>query len=326
MPTCRPRYIPTGSVVLCTSRTIDGRHNFAPDDERFVAECIGVVAKAQQSHDVELHAVALMSNHLHILMTSPGTAVVSKFMEFVGCNLSKTANRHRGRRGPVWDGPYHHTILSTEEEVQLAMLAYVLAHGAKEGIVDLPEAWPGLTSAVELNPRESKPLLGIWEDRTRICRTTAANAEAHPEKFESVVRINHTLPPALAHSEPDAARAAVGKATDKLIDEQQPDRRNRLDEPRRAIIKPWTHTTPLDDDADDEPHGAGRYAANDGKSRAKLQAEYRLVCERYAEASLAHSRGERFEYPAETHPRRLSCAPNAVLSAVGGAVGWAAAA
>jgi len=326
MSTAMPRYIPKGTTVVCTNRTIDGRHNFAPDCERFVALCIGVIAYAQEQYDVPVHAVALFSNHLHIMLTSPGTAVVSKFMEFVGGNLSKVANRHRKRSGPVWDGRYDHVALSDEQEVQLAMLGYVLAHGAKEGIVDIPEQWPGATSSTAINPRERKPLVGVWEDRTGICRTTKKHYEENKGAFETAVTINHTPPPALALESPDrlerdtenAIVAAIKSGREKHggptgADEGTDGRERSGPVP----LRDWTHTSKPPPRERCSKGRRRRFRANTPERAEQMYREYQAIRAAYGEASIAHDAGEPFEYPAETHPRRLQCAPNEVLSAAG---------
>jgi len=238
-------------------------------------------------------------------------------MEFVDGNLARTANRHRKRRGPIWHDRYDAPVLSDEAEIQLALLGYVLAHGAKEGVVTLPEDWPGVNSARELNARESRRLKGVWRDRTRICRTTTAYYEANRDAFEEVVYIEHTPLASLSDTSRAEELDTLQQATDASIDAGLRKRGLPLRAHpyiRRApVLKHWTHDAPLPVDA--PPHERFR-ASSDDLVRAMRDA-YADICEAYREAAVAHKYGDPFRYPDHTHPRRLRCAWDPALDMYG---------
>ena len=61
------RYIPAGSVVEVTTRTIQGRLLLRPS--RQVNDIIlGVFGRALALYDVKLMALAVLSNHMHALL------------------------------------------------------------------------------------------------------------------------------------------------------------------------------------------------------------------------------------------------------------------
>ena len=68
-----PRFVPAHGLVEVTTRTIQGRYLLRPGPgvrER----TIGVLARAQERHGLRVHAVVVLSNHLHLL-ASPRDAL-----------------------------------------------------------------------------------------------------------------------------------------------------------------------------------------------------------------------------------------------------------
>jgi hypothetical protein len=55
--------------------------------------------------------------------------------------------------------------VSNEIEAQLDRLEYILSHGAKEGLVERPQDWPGAHALTALLTGD--PLEGYWFDRTQ---------------------------------------------------------------------------------------------------------------------------------------------------------------
>src|SRR6185295_3668707 len=60
---------------------------------------------------------------------------------------------------------YQAILVSPEEAAQIERMAYVLSHGAKEGLVDSPRDWPGVHAVRALLGEEE--LKGYWFDRTK---------------------------------------------------------------------------------------------------------------------------------------------------------------
>ncbi len=160
------RYVPTDGLVEVTAKTIQGRYLLRPGPEmnrRF----IGIVAKAKSLYGVKVHALSCLSNHWHGLV-SPGDAQrLARFMNYVQGNLAREAGDLHNWTGPFWHDRYHSVLVSEEPEAQLRRLAYCLAQGTKEGLVALPELWPGVHSVHAL--RTGAPLHGVWYDRTARC-------------------------------------------------------------------------------------------------------------------------------------------------------------
>ncbi len=148
-------------LFFVTNRTFQSRLLLTPSP--YVNNLVGgVLARALTRYDVTVHAFVFLSNHFHLVVSS-ATGALSEFMGYVETNVAKEVGRHIGWRGKFW-----HRRFSAEpilDELALERrLAYLFAHGVKEGLVEHASEWPGLTCLPELchNQRRVFP----WFDRT----------------------------------------------------------------------------------------------------------------------------------------------------------------
>lgn len=159
----RLRFIPPGSLVEVTCRTVQGRLLLRPSP--ILRDLtLGVLARAVRLYPVELHAFAFLSNHFHLLVTVRDAQRLASFMNYLNSNLAREAGRLIRWREKFWGRRYQAILVSNEEEAQIDRLRYVLAHGVKEGLVDSPLGWPGAHCAHAL--LDGQPLTGRWIDRT----------------------------------------------------------------------------------------------------------------------------------------------------------------
>lgn len=71
-------------------------------------ECLNLVLV----YEVEFHAVVLMPNHFHMLLTVPKHDL-GKVMNVFVSSVTRTANILSGRSGHVFGGPYHWSLINT---------------------------------------------------------------------------------------------------------------------------------------------------------------------------------------------------------------------
>ncbi len=280
-----------GAVVMLTSRTVDGRFWLLADSDEVRAICAEVLAYVQGKHKVVIYGEVVMSTHFHIQVRADSPGQIADFMRDFKSMVARRVNAHRGRQGTFWDGRYDLQECSDEGQSQLEQLAYVLAHGAKEGLVAEPQDWPGLSAARAL-------LDGAIGD---------AGLEA------GVVR---SVLPGLAHLSEDELRevlraevarvvgevrikSGIGKVTRKtpiLTDWWEcPDSMKRSRDARKERLA-----------ATLESGGRRRRFRAVEKEREEAMADARAELEaRYAEASLRFRGGKRAVFPAWTFPPRL---------------------
>ena len=162
----RLRCLLAGHLVEVTCRTIQGRFLLRPSSEVNLT-IKGTLGRAQRYTGLRVVACVFLSNHYHLLVIPDSEPQLASFMQFLNTNLSKQLGRLHDWKGSVFQRRYQAIPISHEEQAQLARLRYLLAHGAKEGLVARPGDWPGVQCVTELTRGPSR-LRGIWHERTAI--------------------------------------------------------------------------------------------------------------------------------------------------------------
>jgi len=160
----RLRYVPSGAMVEITSRTIQRRLLLKPTEE-LTGAILGILGRALAMYDVQLHAFAFVSNHFHLLASPADGEQLAAFVGYVKSQISREAGRLYDWPGTLWDRRYT-SINVVDEGAQVGRLRYILAHGAKEGLVASPLMWPGAHCAQALV--HGDPIIGTWTDRTAL--------------------------------------------------------------------------------------------------------------------------------------------------------------
>jgi REP element-mobilizing transposase RayT len=65
------RFVPAGSLVEITTRTIQSRLLLRPSPE-LTDIILGVIGKAQDLYGMAIHAFVVLSNHTHFLLSPSG--------------------------------------------------------------------------------------------------------------------------------------------------------------------------------------------------------------------------------------------------------------
>jgi REP-associated tyrosine transposase len=161
----RNRWIPEKrTLVAITCRTLQGRFLFRPSPE-LNDIALGVFGRAQRLYPVDVCAISVLSNHLHLLLIADDARQVADFMRYVGSNLAREVNRLTGWSGPVFQNRYSMIVVTEEEAAQVERFKYVLAQSCKENLVEKLRDWPGISSVRALV--DGDPLVGHWFDRTQ---------------------------------------------------------------------------------------------------------------------------------------------------------------
>ena len=165
-------------------------------------------------------------------------------MNYLNSNLAREAGRQVRWREKFWGRRYQAILVSGEEEAQVNRLAYLLAHGVKEGLVASPLDWPGVHGARELV--EGKPVSGRWHDRTLESKARRKSVPLDPEAFIEREELTLAPLPCWRSFEPEAYRARI----QELIQEIEARGRHRQEETgkppagREAICRQNPHHEP----------------------------------------------------------------------------------
>ncbi len=139
-----PRYVVRGATYLvsrrCTQRTFLLRPSPLSNS---ILKFVLAVAAAR--YGILIHAVCVMSNHLHIVLTDPRACLPDFSHLFFGV-LAKALNALHGRWENFW-APFSYSAvgLASPEDI-LEKVAYTLANPASAGLVEHGNQWPGVWS------------------------------------------------------------------------------------------------------------------------------------------------------------------------------------
>ncbi len=151
-----------GATLEITIRTVQGRHLLVPSDD--LNEIIlGIVGRAQELYGVRIHAFVFMSNHYHLIVTVPDGLALAKFEGYLNGNLARDVGRLHGWKDKIWSRRCR-AIPILEDVAMVDRAEYLLSHGCKEGLVERPRDWPGVS---RLNAMlRGEPSRGFWFSRT----------------------------------------------------------------------------------------------------------------------------------------------------------------
>ena len=296
------RYLPeTRNTVEVTTRAIQRRLLLRPSNE-LNEIVVGILGMALElCTGIELHAVAVLSNHVHMILTTPDAALLARFMCFVNGNLAKEAGRLHRWREKFWARRYR-SIPILDDTAQLARMRYLLSHGCKENLVARPADWPGVHSANALAHGET--LVGCWFDRS--AEYAARRRGEEFDRYEYAERQEVTLSPLpCLQARTEAQRQAFFRG---MLEEIEAETRERME---REGIRPMGAARILRQDPHDAPAEPKRspapwcHAATRATRKLYYEA-YRVFFSLYREAADRLRAGDRLvEFPPGCFPPAL---------------------
>lgn len=193
------RVVPDGALVEITFRTMGSRLLLSPT-AAINAMILGVLGRALALYDVALHAFVFLTNHGHLLATVPSRRVMSLFLSHLEGNVARGIQRETPWDLRVW-GRRASVVNVVDDGAAVDRLTYILAHGAKEGLVRSPRQWPGATSTRALLGEEE--LTGIWIDRTKAYEARRRKRPVDPSTYTTEYPIRLAPLPCWARIAPE---------------------------------------------------------------------------------------------------------------------------
>lgn len=294
------RFIPPGSVVEITTRTIQGRLLLRPSG--VVNDLIlGVLGRAQQAHGVEIHAFVVLSNHMHILATVRDAAQMAAFMAFVNGNIAREIGRLHGWRDRFWSRRYR-AIVVADEDAQVQRLRYILENGVKEGLVATPSLWPGCSSVSALTT--GAPLIGTWHDRADAYRARRRGLSIKRGDFETTYAVTLSPLPCWRHLSAETYRLACAHLVTSIDADAVANRAAGGGPPVgvERVLGANPHDLPAEPDTSPAP----LVHASSSAARRAFRAAYQAFVDAYRWAASSLRRGERgVEFPQASFPPAL---------------------
>jgi putative transposase len=110
------------------------------------------LGSAMAQEEVRLHAYVLMTNHVHLLLSSDRAGAVSRALCRLGRRYVPAFNRRYGRTGTLWEGRFKSCLVDSEAYL-LSVYRYIDLNPVRAALVDDPEAYPWSSVHVNLGRR-----------------------------------------------------------------------------------------------------------------------------------------------------------------------------
>jgi len=223
------RYLPRpDSTFEVVSRVLHRRLLLKPSPQTNDL-ILGVLGRALHLFPVRLHLFVFLSNHFHLIVTTPDFLTLSNFMCFLCGNIARRVGKQVGWREKFWGRRFSATFI--EDDLALRRrVRYVLSHGCKENLVLSPRDWPGPNCLGALLSGES--IRGVWREPKRECDIRENGGAGRERVIEYPVRLE-PLPGWEELSE--AARRA---RFERIVRDIERETRERLLRERRSVLGP----------------------------------------------------------------------------------------
>ena len=130
-----PRFRAPGMPQHVIQRGNNRSATFAVDsDYLFYRDCL---AAACERYECRVHAYVLMTNHVHLLITSATRSGISQVMQTVGRRYVRRFNDRHQRTGTLWEGRYRAAPIESERYL-LTCYRYIELNPVRAGMVRHP--------------------------------------------------------------------------------------------------------------------------------------------------------------------------------------------
>ena len=225
-----PRQFFSGTTYFVTRRTVQRTYFLRPSPQlnQIFLYCL---ACAAERFGVEVHAYCLMSNHMHLIVTDPGTKL-PKFMHWLDLFVSKCVNAMLGRWGAMWEPESYAPITLLGDATIIEKIVYTLNNPVSAGLVRFGAQWPGCRS----RPQD------IGTREIEVERPTFFFSRRMPKK----VRLRLVRPPCLPELEDAEVAEHIAERVSEKEKETQAefDRKGRTFRGRKGVLTQSPRSSP----------------------------------------------------------------------------------
>jgi putative transposase len=109
--------------------------------DRDYALYLNLLSEEAARFECAIHAYALMTNHVHVLLTPGNADGPSHLMKHLGQRYVQFVNRSYGRTGTLWEGRFRSSLVQ-EQHYLLRCYRYIELNPVRAGIVTRPADYP----------------------------------------------------------------------------------------------------------------------------------------------------------------------------------------
>ena len=213
---------------------------YAEEDYRFYLAC---VEKAAVKYDCAVHAYVLMTNHVHMLVTSPQAYGISQMMQSVGRRYVRYINQTYQRSGTLWEGRFKASLVQ-DEGYLLACYRYIELNPVRAAMVEGPGDYKwssyhsnayGKADAI-VTPHEQYLMLG-------------SDTEQRQRRYRELFR--HHIDDKLLHEIREAVNQELVLGNERFKDE--------IEQMLKRRVRPGKPGRPKDDGVEEEGKCYGVY-------------------------------------------------------------------
>ena len=143
---------------------------------------VWLIDRARARVPCAIHAIALMTNHVHLLVTPPDAQALPAFVKRFAQRYAMFRNRERDASGKLFEERYKSSVVADHEQLAVTT-AYIDRNPVEANMVADPLDYPWSTYAIHLS-RAAQGRIGahLWTPSawyTGLGDTPAARAEAY---------------------------------------------------------------------------------------------------------------------------------------------------
>lgn len=176
----QPRLELPGVPMHVTQRGVNRCATFLDDEDRM--HYLRLLSDKSIKLSVNVHAYVLMSNHVHLLVSSEMPGAVSRMMRQVGHSYVTAFNRRHRRTGTLWEGRFKSCLIDSERYL-LTAYRYIELNPVRAAMVGHPQAYAWSSVHANLGLKHD-PLVSAHE----VFLSLAADAKQRGEIYLSWLR------------------------------------------------------------------------------------------------------------------------------------------
>jgi putative transposase len=170
-----PRLALAGELHLLLLRGHNDQPVFADDADR--ATFCALLHDAASRYGIALHAYALLTNQVHLLLTPAQSEAPGRLVQTLGRRYVAAVNRRHGRRGTLWDGRFRSSLVDAGT-LLLAATVFVETRPVAAGLVASASEYPWSSAAHHVGLRRD-PLVRDHDAYWQLGNTPFDRERAH---------------------------------------------------------------------------------------------------------------------------------------------------
>jgi putative transposase len=171
----RPRLSAPGVPMHITQRGNNRIATFA--DLSDFAQYRSFLRHASAREGCAIHAYALMTNHVHLLVTPPNSTGASRMMQLLGRLYVRYFNKRHHRSGTLWEGRFKSALVDSSTYF-LTCSRYIDLNPVRAGLVPTPDAYEWSSFAC-LGFGRFDPLVTLHPEYLALGHTVAQRSRAY---------------------------------------------------------------------------------------------------------------------------------------------------